>query len=707
MTIGTAVKGSAHKVMHVERALASAGTGAAAWKSATMSASQLSTARGARASRRPAGPDAETAAGPDARTAAEPDAGTAAGPEEARVPAHSTGPIELQETGATEPRVIDTRRRKARRKASGEPFVLERYRLRRRLGSGAFGTVWSAHDERLDREVAVKILPRDRVVGGRFEREARAAARLQHPTIVTLYEAAVDDEGAYLVSELVRGGTLDQLLDDGRLSDRDILQIGISLCDALEHAHAEGVIHRDVKPGNVLVPDRPNPGHFAKLTDFGVARVIGGDSLTRTGDVIGTAAYMAPEQAEGRDAGVPADIYALALVVYEALTGVNPVRTGTAAVNARRLGAHLPPLRRQRRDLPRELGVGIDLALRPRARERGTVSELRRALDVSLDQVGEVPGIVGGGFTCGGRHGERRGGCPPEVVFSSPARDGETQNQVVVVERKDWVWRAVAAVAAGAGAAWLCSHLLERGSLPPGVAGAGTALLVLLLPRIGWMLASALLVTTAIMQARPGGALMLVLITLIPVVLLPGRGVGWPMPAGAVALGLVGLGGAWPAVAGRVGGSIWRRAALGAAGWLWLLCAAPLAGRDLYARQPRGMPGAELWTTSLQVAWHDVLTPIATSELLNPAPIWAVAAVILPWLLRSRSLAARAVLVTAWSAALLAGTEVALRSGDPGAAAPRGAVLGAIAAGIIALIPTLREVWAELIHPASPREQLP
>src|SRR6202035_4104699 len=104
----------------------------------------------------------------------------------------------------------------------------------------------------------------------------------------------------------------------------------------------------------------------AKLTDFGVARIVGGDTLTRTGDVVGTAAYMAPEQAEGREVGAAADLYALALVLYEALTGVNPVRTGTAAQRARRLGAHMPPLRRQRHDLPRELGQAIDQALRPR-----------------------------------------------------------------------------------------------------------------------------------------------------------------------------------------------------------------------------------------------------------------------------------------------------------------------------------------------------
>ncbi|MDQ6730819.1 MAG: serine/threonine protein kinase, partial [Actinomycetota bacterium] len=273
--------------------------------------------------------------------------------------------------------------------------MLDRYRLERRLGSGAFGTVWRARDERLERPVAVKILPRERVQGGRFEREARVAARLAHPGIVTLYEAAVDDDGAYLVSELIRGHTLDQLLADGRLSDRDIVAIGIALCDALAHAHDQGVVHRDVKPSNVLIPSRPaTAAQVAKLTDFGVARVLGADALTMTGDVIGTLAYMPPEQAEGLEVGAPADLYSLALVLYEALTGVNPVLLTPAAQRGRRLGAHMPPLRRQRRDLPRALGAGIDAALRPRPAERGRLRDLRAALVTASEQVDDEPGVV-------------------------------------------------------------------------------------------------------------------------------------------------------------------------------------------------------------------------------------------------------------------------------------------------------------------------
>ena len=119
---------------------------------------------------------------------------------------------------------------------------------------------------------------------------------------------------------------------------------------------------------------------MAKLTDFGVARVIGGDTLTMTGDVLGTLAYMAPEQAEGLEACEAADLYSLALVTYEALSGVNPVANGALTQRSRRLGAHLPPLRRQRRDLPQGLGQSIDFALRPRPRERGTITDLRAGL---------------------------------------------------------------------------------------------------------------------------------------------------------------------------------------------------------------------------------------------------------------------------------------------------------------------------------------
>src|SRR5262245_20374252 len=226
-----------------------------------------------------------------------------------------------------------------------------RYRLQERLGSGGFGTVYAARDERLGRDVAIKVMPADNAAPERARREALAVARLDHPGIVALFDAGEEGGARYLVSELVDGRTLAQLEAEGALSDRDVLRAGLALADALAHAHERGVIHRDVKPQNVIVPEDGGPGWLgmpraapAKLTDFGVAHLAGEEPLTRTGDVVGTLAYMAPEQAAGKPAGEAADLYSLALVLYEALAGRHPVKAGSPQATARRLGSKLPAL---------------------------------------------------------------------------------------------------------------------------------------------------------------------------------------------------------------------------------------------------------------------------------------------------------------------------------------------------------------------------
>src|SRR3954466_14649262 len=150
-------------------------------------------------------------------------------------------------------------------------FVLGRYLLQRRLGAGGYGVVWLGWDEKLEREVAVKVIPRegDDPVSERAEREARVAARLNHPGIVALYELGADDDATYLVSELVPGRNLGELIRHGAVSDRDVARIGVALCDALAHAHQRKVIHRDLKPQNVLVvADPAASAGFAKLADF-------------------------------------------------------------------------------------------------------------------------------------------------------------------------------------------------------------------------------------------------------------------------------------------------------------------------------------------------------------------------------------------------------------------------------------------------------
>ncbi len=576
-----------------------------------------------------------------------------------------------------------------------------------------------ARDERLDREVAVKIVARERVLEGRFEREARAAARLSHPAIVTLYEAAVDDEGAYLVSELVRGPTLHELLAGDQLSDRDAVAIAMSLCDALTHAHTHGVIHRDVKPSNVLVVDHPSsPAHPAKLTDFGVARLIDGDALTRGGDVIGTAAYMAPEQAEGLQVGASADLYAVALVTYEALTGTNPVRTNTAALRARRLGAHLPPLRRQRRDLPRELGRAIDLALRPRPRERGTIEELRAALQAAVTEVEDDPRMLSQAAAPASTpaHDWVRGPLPDPLAPAHGRNIGrpaeaelpEPPEERPGVPSPPWPARALGAAAAALVAAWLAVHLLLPGPLGPAAVAVATAAAVGLFPRLGWLTMTAAMSATAAIQGRPGAALLALTMGVLPLLSMPLRGTLWGVPAGAPALGLIGLAGAWPAIAGRAGG-LWRRAALGGVGWLWVALASPLAGTDLYQQRPLRPPLPPGWAGSLSTTIHEVLAPLLNSGALAAAAVWGVAAAILPLLLRGRSLALDIVLAVGWAAATVAATQTVTNAAaaSPHAGFSGPVLIGAALGVVVALAPGVVVGYQGRRDAHGPQPQLP
>ena len=590
------------------------------------------------------------------------------------------------------------------------PVVLDRYRLVNRLGAGAFGTVWQARDQRLDRDVAVKILPRERIVGGRFEREAKAAARLSHPGIVTLYEAAVDDDGAYLVSELVRGGTLGELLESGRLSDRDIVAIGIALCDALEHAHSSGVVHRDVKPSNILVPERPaSPAQRAKLTDFGVARVVGGDSLTRTGDVVGTMAYMAPEQAEGRPAGAAADLYSTALVLYEAFTGVNPVLTGAVAVRARRLGAYLPPLRRQRRELPRELGQGIDLALRPRARERGSVAGLKRALTVSLGLVDDQPGVVAAPWPALTVRDEReRPAATPDPTAGPDPRGAHRPVGALRPAMAPWMARGLSAAAAAGLAWWAAGHLLAPAPLAPAAAGLIVALVIAVFPRLGWLGFVFAATGLAAAHGSPGLAAAIVAGGLVPVVLMPRSGAHWPLAAVCPALGAIGLAGAWPAMAGRAGTAP-RRAALGAIGWVWLITGMALTGHALYLRRLPGVGPSAIWTASPHAAFDHLLVPVVSGGVLAPAAVWALAAALLPWIRACRRAPGlNLVLVLGWAAGTAMATAIVLNlaARGHGVILAGEGVLGALACGFGALAPDVRGRWRGPETPADGNAEL-
>jgi len=266
-------------------------------------------------------------------------------------------------------------------------LVLNRFLIERRIGSGGFGVVYEAWDGRLERPVAVKAIEQRGEAGRRVLREAQAAARLNHPGIVTLYELGEEDGNALLVTELVEGSTLARLSHNGELCDREIGEIGADLCEALDHAHSRGVVHRDIKPQNVQVIEDSEPR--AKLMDFGVAHLADDAPLTAAGDVVGTLAYMSPEQAEGRPAGPEADVYSLALTLYECWSGENPHRRATPAATARSIGSRARRLRRLRPELPRELTETIDACLSARPSQRPSLEDLGTTIEDCLDELAD------------------------------------------------------------------------------------------------------------------------------------------------------------------------------------------------------------------------------------------------------------------------------------------------------------------------------
>ena len=273
--------------------------------------------------------------------------------------------------------------------------TLGRFTLLERIGAGGFGTVYRGWDERLERPVAVKVIEAPGGTGKRVLREAQAAARLNHPGIVTLYELGEVGGRAYLVSELVEGATLDELALEGALSDRDVAELGTELSEALAHAHSHGVVHRDIKPQNLIVREGRAPAGSAraKLMDFGTAALIDGPALTATGEVIGTIAYMAPEQAEGAQTGAPTDVYALALTLYECWAGRHPFARGTPAATARAIGEPVPPLVASRPDLPHELGDLVDACLVPEPRGRPPLEQLGAGLHDAAPQLSDEQAV--------------------------------------------------------------------------------------------------------------------------------------------------------------------------------------------------------------------------------------------------------------------------------------------------------------------------
>ena len=268
---------------------------------------------------------------------------------------------------------------------TGTTTIAGRYRIEGRLGVGGMSTVHLAFDNRLERYVAIKLLAEhladDPTFVSRFRREALAAARLVHPNIVQVFDFGFDagHHQHFIVMEHVPGNSCAELLRDrGHLGVDEALEIVTQACRGLEYAHRHGVVHRDVKPGNLLVSD----SEVVKLADFGIARATDQSSITQVGSVLGTAAYLSPEQARGDEAGPRADLYSLAVVTYQLISGRLPYEANSLSELALKQQREAPtPLDELNPQVPRALAlaVAMSLAIDQRARPENAL-DLAEAL---------------------------------------------------------------------------------------------------------------------------------------------------------------------------------------------------------------------------------------------------------------------------------------------------------------------------------------
>jgi eukaryotic-like serine/threonine-protein kinase len=272
-----------------------------------------------------------------------------------------------------------------------EELIAGRYELEQQVGSGGMSKVYRAHDRLLERTVALKILhehySQDDEYVERFRREARAVAQLAHPNVVTVIDRGEHEARQYIVFEYVDGENLKQLVErEGPLPVRQVIELGLQVAHALASAHARGVVHRDVKPQNVLLSEEGVP----KVTDFGIARTSDVESVTLTGTVMGTSEYISPEQARGEAVDFRSDVYSLGAILFELCTGDVPYPgENPVSVAMRHLHEPVPSARERRRDVPSRLDAAIRRAMAKDPAERfGSMDELIAELEACLRGLG-------------------------------------------------------------------------------------------------------------------------------------------------------------------------------------------------------------------------------------------------------------------------------------------------------------------------------
>ena len=262
--------------------------------------------------------------------------------------------------------------------APAPDLALGRYRPLRPLGSGGSGSVWLARDEQTGLDVALKIVPREGKAGFRAEREAEAAARLRHPTCLRTYGFGRERGHVYIAYEYAPGRTFREALRSNELRDADTIEACAQLAEGLAHAHGRGVVHRDVKPANVLLADEP--GVSVRLLDFGLAAFAEAETLTAVGDVPGTLAYISPERLAGEQGTAAGDVWAVGVMLWETLAGRHPFWRPSLMETGRAIEEGAPSLRTARPDLPEPLLDAVDRALALDPRKRPTAAKLASLL---------------------------------------------------------------------------------------------------------------------------------------------------------------------------------------------------------------------------------------------------------------------------------------------------------------------------------------
>jgi eukaryotic-like serine/threonine-protein kinase len=273
---------------------------------------------------------------------------------------------------------------------SAGDVIAGRYELLELVGRGGMSTVWKAHDRLLDRIVAIKVLheqfTRDEEYVERFRREARSVAQLSHPNIVTVIDRGEEEGRQFIVFEFVEGENLKQVIErDGRLPVGDALETALQMARALAFAHERGLVHRDVKPQNVLLGEDGQ----CKMTDFGIARSVDVEGVTITGTVLGTSEYIAPEQARGQRVDALTDVYSLGVVLYELLTGSVPFQGENFVAIALKHVNELPPSVLERRpDAPPRVAMAVERAMAKNPADRfQSMGELCRELEAALAEL--------------------------------------------------------------------------------------------------------------------------------------------------------------------------------------------------------------------------------------------------------------------------------------------------------------------------------